>query len=60
MAVFRAESAGKLAGHCAEMVGIYEDLAAGRPVPTTEQLSPDYGRRVFPGRTVTARFDPPQ
>ena len=48
-----------LNGQCSEMVGIYEDLAAGRPVPTTENLAPDYGRRVFPGRTVTARFDRP-
>jgi len=48
-----------LAGQCSEMVGIYEDLAAGRPVSTTEQLAPDYGRRVFPGRTITARFDRP-
>ncbi|PFG17998.1 glycosyltransferase involved in cell wall biosynthesis [Propionicimonas paludicola] len=48
-----------LAGQCAELVGIYEDLAAGRTVPTTEHLSPDYGRRVFPGRTITARFDRP-
>jgi Glycosyltransferase len=48
-----------LAGQCAELIGIYEALAAGRPVPTTDDLAPDYGRRVFPGRTVTARFDPP-
>ena len=42
-----------------EFVEIYESLAAGRPVPITEGLEPDYGRRVFPGRTVTEPYDPP-
>jgi glycosyltransferase involved in cell wall biosynthesis len=43
-----------------EFVEIYEALATGRPVPLTEGLEPDYGRRVFPGRTVTATYDPPE
>ncbi len=43
-----------------EFVEIYEALAAGRTVPLTEGLEPDYGRRVFPGRTVTAPYDPPE
>ena len=42
-----------------EFVEIYQALAAGRPVATTEDLQPDYGRRIFPGRTVRAVFDPP-
>lgn len=42
-----------------EFVEIYEALAAGHSVPLTEGLEPDYGRRVFPGRRVTASFDPP-
>ena len=42
-----------------ELVQIYEDLAAGRPVPLTEGLAPEYGRRPFPGRTVTAPYAPP-
>jgi glycosyltransferase involved in cell wall biosynthesis len=43
-----------------EFVEIYEALASGRSVPITEGLEPDYGRRVFPGRTVTAPYDPPE
>jgi len=45
-----------IANQSKEFVEIYESLAAGRPVPLTEGLEPDYGRRVFPGRTVTAPF----
>ena len=49
-----------IANQSKEFVEIYEALAAGRPVPLTEGLEPDYGRRVFPGRTVTAEYDPPE
>ncbi len=42
-----------------EFVEIYEELAAGRPVAVTEGLKPDYGRQVFPSRTVNAPYDPP-
>jgi glycosyltransferase involved in cell wall biosynthesis len=42
-----------------EFVEIYEALAAGQPVNTTEDLKPDYGRRIFPSRTVRAAYDRP-
>ncbi len=42
-----------------EFVEIYEALAAGQPVNTTEDLKPDYGRRIFPSRTVRAPYDRP-
>ena len=38
---------------------IYEALADGREVALTEGLDPDYGRRVFPRRRVTATFETP-
>ncbi len=47
-----------IANQSKEFVDIYETLAAGREVALTEGLDPDYGRRVFPGRTVTATFEP--
>jgi glycosyltransferase involved in cell wall biosynthesis len=49
-----------IANQSKEFVSIYEALAAGQPVPVTEGLEPDYGRRVFPGRTVTAPYAPPE
>jgi len=49
-----------IANQSKEFVDIYEALADGRPVELTEGLEPDYGRRVFPGRTVTATFAPPE
>jgi hypothetical protein len=42
-----------------EFVDIYEALAAGREVALTEGLDPDYGRRVFPRRRITATFESP-
>lgn len=42
-----------------EFVTLYEALAEGREVSLTEDLEPDYGRRIFPSRTVNAVFDPP-
>lgn len=42
-----------------EFIDIYRKLAAGEPVEVTQGIEPDYGRRVFPSRTVTAPFDPP-
>lgn len=48
-----------IANQSKEFVRIYEQLAAGQPVPPTEGLCPDYGRKIFPNRTVTASFDPP-
>ena len=42
-----------------EFVEIYEQLASGRPVSLTEGLKPDYGRQVFPSRTVNASYDRP-
>jgi glycosyltransferase involved in cell wall biosynthesis len=47
-----------IANQSREFIDIYQALAAGRPVELTEGLEPEYGRRVFPGRTVTAPFDP--
>lgn len=47
-----------IANQSKEVIEIYEAMAAGRPVPLTEGLEPDYGRRVFPTRRVTAEFDP--
>ena len=47
-----------IANQSEEFIGIYEALAAGRPVELTEGLHPEYGRRVFPTRRVTANFDP--
>ncbi len=42
-----------------EFVDIYHALAAGEQVAATEGLTPDYGRKIFPGRRVNALFDPP-
>lgn len=42
-----------------EFVEIYEELASGRPVSLTKGLKPDYGRQVFPSRTVNASYDRP-
>jgi glycosyltransferase involved in cell wall biosynthesis len=42
-----------IAKQSTEVVGIYEDLAAGRPVAVTEGIVPDRGRRPFPGRKVS-------
>ena len=42
-----------------QFVDIYEALADGREVALTEGLDPDYGRRVFPRRRVTATFETP-
>jgi len=41
-----------IANQAAEVVSIYEDLAAGRPVATSDHIVPDYGRRPFPNRKV--------
>lgn len=46
-----------IANQSREFVEIYEALAAGREVALTEGLDPDYGRRVFPRRRVTATFE---
>ncbi|MDR1852175.1 MAG: glycosyltransferase [Propionibacteriaceae bacterium] len=43
----------------AEVIGLYEDLAAGRPIALTPNLNPDLGRQPFPGRKVTAHYEPP-
>jgi 1,2-diacylglycerol 3-alpha-glucosyltransferase len=48
-----------IANQSEEFVEIYEALAAGLPVATTDGLKPDYGRRIFPSRTVRATYDPP-
>ena len=40
-----------------DFIEIYEALAAGRPIPLTEGLEPDYDRPVFPQRRVTATFE---
>jgi 1,2-diacylglycerol 3-alpha-glucosyltransferase len=48
-----------IANQSREFVEIYEALADGRAVPVTEGLCPEYGRKIFPGRTVTAHYDPP-
>ncbi|MDR3070576.1 MAG: glycosyltransferase [Propionibacteriaceae bacterium] len=42
-----------------EFVGIYEALAAGKPVAATPGLTPEYGRQVFPSRKVTADYTAP-
>jgi hypothetical protein len=42
-----------------EFVEIYEALAEGREVALTAGLDPDYGRRVFPRRRITATFESP-
>ncbi len=47
-----------IANQSREFVDIYEALASGRPVELTDGLQPDFGRRIFPGRTVRATFDP--
>ena len=41
-----------IANQSEEVVRIYEDLAAGRPVATSDEIVPDYGRRPFPSRKV--------
>jgi 1,2-diacylglycerol 3-alpha-glucosyltransferase len=46
-----------IANQSKEFVDIYETLAAGGEVALTEGLDPDYGRRIFPRRRVTAAFD---
>ena len=48
-----------IANQSKEFVDIYEALADGRKVELTEGLNPDYGRRVFPRRRVTATFESP-
>jgi hypothetical protein len=48
-----------IANQSKEFVDIYEALADGREVELTEGLNPDYGRRVFPRRRVTATFESP-
>ena len=48
-----------IANQSKEFVDIYEALADGREVALTEGLDPDYGRRVFPRRHITARFETP-
>jgi 1,2-diacylglycerol 3-alpha-glucosyltransferase len=48
-----------IANQSREFAEIYEALAAGNPVELTKDIKPDYGRRIFPGRTVTAVYDPP-
>ncbi|MGC3995268.1 MAG: glycosyltransferase [Propionicimonas sp.] len=47
-----------IANQSREMIGIYEDMAAGRDVAISEGIAPEFGRRVFPTRRVTAPFDP--
>lgn len=51
------EMAGRwtIANQSEEVVKIYEDLAAGRPVATSDDIAPDYGRRPFPNRKVSAQ-----
>jgi 1,2-diacylglycerol 3-alpha-glucosyltransferase len=46
-----------IANQSKEFIDIYEALASGREVPLTEGLNPDYGRRPFPRRRVTASFE---
>ncbi|MEA4943401.1 MAG: glycosyltransferase [Propionicimonas sp.] len=48
-----------VAAQSREFVDIYEAVADGRPVPLTEGLQPDYGRRIFPRRKVTATLEAP-
>ncbi len=49
-----------IANQSREFVDIYQALASGGEVELTQGLHPDYGRRVFPRRRVTASFDPPE
>jgi len=49
-----------IANQSKEFVEIYERLAAGQEVALTEGLDPDYGRRVFPRRRVTATYESPE
>ncbi|MCC6496020.1 MAG: glycosyltransferase [Propionibacteriaceae bacterium] len=49
-----------IANQSKEFIDIYEALAAGREVALTDGLNPDYGRRVFPRRRVTATFETPE
>jgi hypothetical protein len=49
-----------IANQSKEFVDIYEALADGRTVALTEGLNPDYGRRVFPRRRITATFESPE
>lgn len=48
-----------IANQSSQFVEIYESLAEGRDVALTEGLHPDYGRRVFPRRRITATFESP-
>jgi glycosyltransferase involved in cell wall biosynthesis len=48
-----------IANQSREFVEIYEAVADGRRVALSDGLKPDYGRRVFPGRRVTATFEAP-
>jgi glycosyltransferase involved in cell wall biosynthesis len=48
-----------IANQSSEFVQIYEQLAAGEKIALTEGLDPDYGRRVFPRRRVTATYESP-
>ncbi len=41
-----------IANQSTEVIQIYEDLAAGRPVPTSDDIVPDRGRRPFASRRV--------
>ena len=47
-----------IASQSRQIVEIYEAVAAGRPVPLTDNLSPDYGRQIFPHRKVKASLEP--
>jgi glycosyltransferase involved in cell wall biosynthesis len=47
-----------IASQSQELVQIYEALAAGEPVALSDDLRPEFGRRVFPTRRITASFDP--
>ena len=49
---YRRELAGQwtIERQATEMMSIYEDLIAGRPVPVSENLKPDLGRPRLGGR----------
>ena len=39
-----------------EIIALYEELAAGRAVPTSDHIVPDRGRRPFGGRRISANL----
>ncbi|MFZ0530233.1 MAG: glycosyltransferase [Propionicimonas sp.] len=47
-----------IASQSAEFLELYRALVAGEPIAVTAGLRPDFGRRVFPSRKVTATFTP--